>query len=126
MTSMTLWLLWEFPGTNKCLTQTRYVAYQLHIRENKYSTLLRGGRLLQRFIVNMFVSIDQDHLYWLRTNQAKIRACLYSGLEDAVAQGDDDVDLHTLTSATIKRFCVLGVLVRFPFSRVMACRWMAF
>ena len=82
--------------TNKRLTQTRYVAYQLHIRENEYSTLLRGGRLLQRFIVDMFASIDQDRLYWLRTNQAKIRACLYSGLEDAVAQGDDNVDLHTL------------------------------
>jgi hypothetical protein len=80
----------------KRLTQTRYVAYRLHVRENEYSALLRGGRLLQRFMVDMFASIDQSRLLWFRLNQPTIRACLYSGLEDAAAQGDDDVDLHTL------------------------------
>ena len=57
---------------------------------------MHSGRLLQRFIVDMFASIDQSRLYWLRTNQSNIRACLYSGLEDAVGDGDDEVDLHTL------------------------------
>ena len=80
----------------KRLTQTRYVAYRLQVRENEYSLLLRGGRLLQRFMVDMFASIDQNRLHWFRLNQPSIRACLYSGLEDAAAQGDDDVDLHTL------------------------------
>ena len=80
----------------KRLTRTRYIAYQLQVRRNEYSVLLHGGRLLQRFIVDMFASIDQSRLYWLRTNQSNIRACLYSGLEDAVGDGDDDVDLHTL------------------------------
>ena len=46
-------------GPEKRLTQTRYVAYRLQVRENEYSTLLRGGRLLQRYIVDMFASIDQ-------------------------------------------------------------------
>jgi len=44
----------------KRLTQTRFVAYQLHTRENEYSALLHGGRLLQRFMVDMFASIDQS------------------------------------------------------------------
>jgi hypothetical protein len=78
------------------LTQTRYVAYRLQVRENEYSTVLRGRRLLQRFTVDMFASIDQSRLHWFRKNQPRIRACLYSGLEDAAAQGDDQVDLHTL------------------------------
>lgn len=78
------------------LTQTRYVAYQLQVREHEYSTLLRSGRLLQRFIVDMFASIDQGRLFWLRQNQPSIRACLYSGLEDAAEEGDDKVDPHTL------------------------------
>jgi hypothetical protein len=81
---------------SKRLTQPRYVAYRLQVRENEYSALLRGGRLLQRYVVDMFASIDQSRLSWFRQNQSTIRACLYSGLEDAVAQGDDDVDLHTL------------------------------
>ena len=80
----------------KHLTQTQYVAYRLQVRENEYSALLRGGRLLQRFTVDMFASIDQSRLYWFRRNQPSIRACLYSGLEDAVGHGDDDVDLHSL------------------------------
>ena len=58
--------------------------------------MLRGGRLLQRFMVDMFASIDQSRLLWFRLNQPTIQACLYSGLEDAAAQGDDEVDLHTL------------------------------
>ena len=78
------------------LTQTRYVAYRLQVRENEYSALLRGARLLQRYIVDMFASIDQSRLHWFRLNQSKIRACLYSGLEDAAAAGDEDINLHNL------------------------------
>jgi hypothetical protein len=44
----------------------------------------------------MFASIDQSRLHWYQQNQAKIRACLYSGLEDAAAHGDEDIDLHML------------------------------
>ena len=80
----------------KCLTQTRFVAYRLQVRDNKYSALLRGDRLLQRFIVDMFASIDQNRLYWFQLNQSTFRAYLYSGLEDAVNQDDEDVDLHNL------------------------------
>jgi hypothetical protein len=47
-------------STAKHLTQTRYVAYQLQVHKNEYSVLLHGGRLLQRFIVNMFASINQS------------------------------------------------------------------
>ena len=47
-------------------------------------------------MVDMFTSINQSRLLWFQLNQPTIRACLYSGLEDAAAQGDDDVDLHTL------------------------------
>ena len=47
-------------------------------------------------MVDMFASINQSRLLWFRLNQPTIWACLYSGLEDAAAQGDDEVDLHTL------------------------------
>jgi hypothetical protein len=80
----------------KCVTQSRFVTYRLQARRNEYSALLHGGRLLQHFMVDMFASIDQSHLHWFVLNQASICACLYSGLEDAVAQGDDDVDPHSL------------------------------
>jgi DNA replication protein DnaC len=83
-------------GEDKRLTRLRYVAYYLYPRRNKYSTILRGGRLLQRYLVDMYAIIDQSRLQYLFYNQPMLRASLYSGLEDAVAFGDDEIDLHNL------------------------------
>ena len=44
----------------------------------------------------MFASIDQNCLNWIFLNQPTLFACLYSGLEDAVAFGDDEIDLGNL------------------------------
>jgi hypothetical protein len=66
------------------LTQTRYVAYRLQVRQNEFSTILRGGRLFQRYLVDMWASEDQNRLQFLRMNQGTLRASLYSGLEDAL------------------------------------------
>jgi hypothetical protein len=78
------------------LTQTRYHAFRLFTQEHEFSTILRGGRLLQQYMVDAFASIDQNRLSYLWRNQTKLRASLYSGLEDAISQRDDDVDLNEL------------------------------
>jgi len=83
-------------GEDKRLTHLRYVAYYLYPRRNKYSTILQGGRLLQRYLVDMYAIIDQSRLRYLFYNQPMLWASLYSGLEDAVAFGDDEIDLHDL------------------------------
>ncbi|KAF8996487.1 hypothetical protein BDQ17DRAFT_1514095, partial [Cyathus striatus] len=44
------------------LTLSRYVAYYLHSRRGQFNTALHGGRLFQRYIVDMFAAIDQGHL----------------------------------------------------------------
>ncbi|KAJ7246759.1 hypothetical protein C8J57DRAFT_1523464 [Mycena rebaudengoi] len=44
------------------LTQTRYHAFWLFTRETEFSTVLRGGRLLQQYMVDAFASIDQNRL----------------------------------------------------------------
>jgi hypothetical protein len=63
---------------------------------------------VQHFMVDMFASIDQSRLLWFWLNQPTIRACLYSGLEDAAAQGDDNVDLHTLGQRFILPLSYIG------------------
>jgi hypothetical protein len=83
----------EHPGR---LTQTRYHAFRLFTRDTEFSTILRGGCLLQQYMVDAFASIDQNRLSYLRHNQKKLRASLYSGLEDAISNRDDDVDLNEL------------------------------
>ena len=78
------------------VSQSRYYAYRLHSRPNEFSTILHGGRLFQEFLVDKFASIDQNRLQYLRMNQDKIRASLYSGLEDTVNATDESIDRNQL------------------------------
>lgn len=71
------------------LTHTRFYAYQLQVRQLEYSTILRGGRLLQQYIVDAWACAEQNRLNWFRLNQNTIRAAVYSGLEDALATDDN-------------------------------------
>ena len=59
-------------------------------------------------MVYMFASIDQSQLLWFRLNQPIIWACLCSGLEDAAAQGDNNVDLHTLGQTFFHHLTLVG------------------
>ena len=78
------------------VSQSHYYAYCLHSRPNEFSTILHGGQLFQEFLVDKFASIDQNRLQYLRMNQDKIRASLYSGLEDTVNATDESIDLNQL------------------------------
>jgi len=42
------------------------------------------GRLFQEFIVDAFAAIEQTRLNFLRNQQGKLRADLYTGLHDAL------------------------------------------
>ena len=64
------------------VTQTQYSSFRLHTRNGEYPTIHRGGRLFQQYIVDMWASADQTRLSFLRFNQGRLRAALYSGLED--------------------------------------------
>ncbi|KZP24540.1 hypothetical protein FIBSPDRAFT_929756 [Athelia psychrophila] len=78
------------------LSQIRHCAYRIHPRAHEFNIILRGGRLFQQYMVDMWASADQNRLNFLRSNQSKIRASLYSGLEDAVGAADRDINLAEL------------------------------
>lgn len=80
----------------KRLTQTLYYGFQLQVRDDQYSTLLRGGRLLQQYIVDAWASAEQNRLRFIQYHQPTLRASLYSGLQDAVAHADAAMDLNEL------------------------------
>lgn len=67
-----------------------YYAYMLQIRENLSSLLLRGGRLLQQYVVDNYVKIETHRLRWIRTNQHNIRFDLYQGLQDCLDGGENN------------------------------------
>ena len=59
-------------GLNKHLSQCSYVCYYLQVCPTEFSTLLHGGHLFCRYIVDMYASVDQNQLRYLELNQNKL------------------------------------------------------
>lgn len=75
------------------LTQREYFAFRLFPRSTEYSTILRGGKLFQQFIVDAWAATEQNRLGYIRMNQSDLRADLYQGLADAL-QGDGERNMN--------------------------------
>ncbi|KAK9050820.1 hypothetical protein SSX86_030210 [Deinandra increscens subsp. villosa] len=60
----------------------------VHERQNEWSTLLRGGRLFQQYLVDAYTTIEEQRLRWTRNNQSDLRVELYNNICDAVTRGD--------------------------------------
>ena len=76
-------------NANSHVSTMQFYAYHLIQRDN-FNILLRGGRLLQQYIVDMFAKIEQLRLNYCFYHQNDLRAELYQGLNDAVHAGDVD------------------------------------
>nr|GFC38855.1 hypothetical protein CTI12_AA123990 [Tanacetum cinerariifolium] len=57
-------------------------------RQNQGTTLLRGCRLFQQYLVDAFTAIEEQRLNWTRNNQDTLRVNLYHNLYDAMTRGD--------------------------------------
>ncbi|XP_074314080.1 uncharacterized protein LOC141649285 [Silene latifolia] len=71
---------------DKRISCREYYAYKFQIRHG--NLLIRGGRLFQQFIVDMYVKIENTRLDILRLNQEAIRADLYQGILDTLELGE--------------------------------------
>jgi hypothetical protein len=76
------------------LCQRAFYRYRLHVRNDVFFVLHRGGRLFQQYVVDAWASCDANKLDWLRNNQNNIRADVYNGLADNLRR--DNVDAATL------------------------------
>ncbi|KAI9918650.1 hypothetical protein PsorP6_011330 [Peronosclerospora sorghi] len=76
------------PGTRhrEKVTMAAFYAYRLQYRATDGIALLRGGRLLQQYIVDAYAAIEQSRLNYFLQNQKTLRADLYQYqcLQDAV------------------------------------------
>jgi len=73
------------------VTMAKFYGYRLQHQDTNGIALLRGDRLRQRYIVDVYVVAEQNRLRYLRLNQKKIRVDLYQGLQDAIVVGDNSV-----------------------------------
>lgn len=60
----------------------------LQIQPDKQSTLLRSARLLQQFIVDMYIKIESTRLDFVCKNLHVIHSDLYEGVWDGIASGE--------------------------------------
>ena len=86
----------DSPDSERRLTLSRYASFRLHNRLNEPNALLRGGRLLTRFVVDIFASMDQQRLGYISRNQSKFRLARFNNLEDANMADPDNLDLNDI------------------------------
>ena len=58
------------------------------IRKEENQWLQRYGRLYQQYVVDMYAKIESQRLFYLRSNQKKLRTDIYQGIQDAVVNGN--------------------------------------
>jgi len=69
-------------------------------RSNEPPNLFQAGQLSQEYVCDAMASADQSNLNWIRNNQRKLRADLYSGLQDHMACGGG-VDMENVGHVVI-------------------------
>ncbi|XP_074347406.1 uncharacterized protein LOC141686260 [Apium graveolens] len=74
----------------QALMMCQYYCFRLQQRANEGHTLLLVGRLLQQYIVDAYMTVEQERFRWIQTHQNELRTELYLGLMDAVNHGDSD------------------------------------
>jgi hypothetical protein len=95
-------------GNPRRITLLQHTAYRLHPRPNEFSTILRACRLFQTYLVDMFACIDQERLRFIRTQQPRLRVTMLNGIEDALSNNDDDIDLNQLGQRIILPSSYIG------------------
>ncbi|GJV87178.1 DNA helicase PIF1, ATP-dependent [Tanacetum coccineum] len=69
-------------------TMKEYYSYIIQQRPDESSTLLKGGRMFQQYLVDTYTAVEEQRLNWTRNNQDTLRVELYHNLCDAVIRGD--------------------------------------
>ena len=65
-----------------------FYAYLIQEREYGEDTLIKGGRLYQQFLVDVFANTEEDRLDYIRMNQNDLRSDLYHNFSEALLKGD--------------------------------------
>ncbi|XP_042961368.1 uncharacterized protein LOC122296047 [Carya illinoinensis] len=65
-----------------------YYCFKLQIRDMYMSILLLSGRLLQQFVVDMYIKIETSRLDYFRSKQHEIRSYVYQGIVNSLSVGE--------------------------------------
>ena len=73
---------------NLRITQCTFYCYMLHPCYGISSLLFYSKQLFQQYLVDAWVSCDQNKYDWIRFHQKNLRADLYNGLADVLIRSD--------------------------------------
>ncbi|XP_049381178.1 uncharacterized protein LOC125845678 [Solanum stenotomum] len=79
--------------TQTNLTMRQFYGYGIQQRLNEGHTLLQASRILQQYIVDGYMAIEEERFRYIRKNQQKLRSDLYGGLMDTIVRGDSDCSM---------------------------------
>ncbi|XP_004289561.1 PREDICTED: uncharacterized protein LOC101297391 [Fragaria vesca subsp. vesca] len=57
----------------KRMSMRNYITYQVHDRSNQNSTLLKGGRLFQQYLVDAYATVEENELAYIRAHNDDYR-----------------------------------------------------
>ncbi len=66
------------------VSQLQFYSFRLAIRPETFSPIHLAGNLLQQYLVDSYVKVEQSRLNYIKTNQAKLRVDKYIGLSDYI------------------------------------------
>ena len=69
-----LWLCDASTGEPKLVKSLSYELLCLQVDCNDFNIILRGRKVLQQFVVDMYCKIESEHLLFIRGEQKKLRA----------------------------------------------------
>ena len=80
---------------DKRITPRQFYVYHLNIRKTGSDYLLLAGRLFQEWILNAWVTCENQRLNYMRQNQKTLRADTYKNLREAVADRQQADSLYS-------------------------------
>ncbi|XP_040362560.1 uncharacterized protein LOC112168203 isoform X2 [Rosa chinensis] len=80
-------IIGDYRKKRQRISMRAYITYQIQDRINEVSTLLKGGRLFQQYLVDAYATVEEDRLDWIRKNQKKFRSEIYKDIYTAALAG---------------------------------------
>jgi hypothetical protein len=81
------------PAQRKKITTREWACYHMHDRNpTSHALFVYGKRLYQEWGVDQYSKVESQRLFYIRNNQGLLRAAIYSGVADAVANNNANID----------------------------------
>jgi len=81
------------PAQSKKITAWEWACYHMQNRNPaSHALFVYGKRLYQEWVVHQYSKVESQRLFYILNNQGPLRAIIYGGVADAIANNDANID----------------------------------